>query len=913
MKKVSIILILFSIAFVAWAQSPKREFRATWLATVWSLDWPKTAKISSTGNEKQIAAQKTEMIRILDSLYTANMNAVFFQVRSRCDAMYNSKFEPWSTDLVSVRGMDPGYDPLAFVVEEAHKRGIEVHAWMNPYRFESSISQGSWSGQAGDYAESNPDWVLRVGDASILNPALPEVRQRITDIVDDIITKYDIDGIVFDDYFYLQGIKTEDAAEQEKYNTTGMPVADWRRGNVNRMIAQVYNKLQEKKPYLRFGVSPAGVYDAGQAVTDSYGVKNTPITAGYAYNGIYCDPLAWLQEGTVDYISPQIYWTIDSNNDYRRLSEWWSYIGHHFSRHFYSSHTLSGMGTTATQALKVKISDEEVPVTSLSGIERESVMQLQEVTTRAFGFNEIGNQIQCNRDYDVNDAPGSVFYSTLKFYTTKGFIENIRQSHFSAKALPPAIFWKDHDSYEVVSDLSRAGDKLAWTPATGNIRYAVYAIPRSALTSGNVLSAASLLGISYSATYDLPAKYTSGDTYTFAVSILDRYGNEFAPVLLGQAASQLPAAELTSPANDATVVLPTLFKWNPVSGADAYRLEISTEADFSLLIAAREVSENSFSSTKLFPMNEGQTYYWRVISRKVGAKDGISASRSFVANPFAITSPADGSQEMVLTPHFSWTAVGEDASYRIEIATNNTFANTVFSREITTSTLTLPESVLVGFTTYYARVSVVINGEEALTKVISFSTGEYIPGIPVIISPSNNEIIGGTNITVNWQNQPYAKSFRVELSKNPDFSTPRETKVKSTDAFVYQALYESLDPGTYYIRARSDYAAAYTGWSEVITAILNGGTGISTEQSLQNIMLVKDNQGNWQLAFYLDKPQTTSVELYNMSGLKIMSFAEQVALEGNQLIELPLGAIPNGVYLLTLKAGSSTKVLKLVK
>ena len=335
MKKVSILIILFSIAFVALAQSPKREFRATWLATVWSLDWPKTAKISSTGNEKQIAAQKTEMIRILDSLYTANMNAVFFQVRSRCDAMYNSKFEPWSTDLVSVRGMDPGYDPLAFVVEEAHKRGIEVHAWMNPYRFESSISQGSWSGQAGDYAESNPDWVLRVGDASILNPALPEVRQRITDIVDDIITKYDIDGIVFDDYFYLQGIKTEDIAEQEKYNTTGMPVADWRRDNVNRMIAQVYNKLQEKKPYLRFGVSPAGVYDAGQAVTDSYGVKNTPITAGYAYNGIYCDPLAWLQEGTVDYISPQIYWTIDSNNDYRRLSEWWSYIGHHFSRHFY--------------------------------------------------------------------------------------------------------------------------------------------------------------------------------------------------------------------------------------------------------------------------------------------------------------------------------------------------------------------------------------------------------------------------------------------------------------------------------------------------------------------------------------------------------------------------------------------------
>ena len=157
MKYLYSILFLSLFLISGYAQTPKREMRATWLATVWSLDWPST-KITETGNSAQIKAQKDQMIRILDNLASVNINAVFFQVRSRCDAMYKSSYEPWSSDLVSERGKEPGYDPLAFVVEEAHKRGIEVHAWMNPYRF--STASTYWDGQAGDYRETHPEWIL---------------------------------------------------------------------------------------------------------------------------------------------------------------------------------------------------------------------------------------------------------------------------------------------------------------------------------------------------------------------------------------------------------------------------------------------------------------------------------------------------------------------------------------------------------------------------------------------------------------------------------------------------------------------------------------------------------------------------------------------------------------------------------
>ena len=200
-------------SYAADALKPKREMRSAWVATVWQLDWPQNT-ITETGNKTQIDRQKKDMITLLDSMAVNNMNAINFQVRNRSDAFYKSSYEPWSADLVSKRGMDPGYDPLQFVVEECHKRGLECHAWVNPYRYESV--NGQWSGFPGDYRKDHPDWVMDQGGASILNPGHPEVIKRIVDICKEIITNYDVDGILYDDYFYLSG--TPMSADADLYS-----------------------------------------------------------------------------------------------------------------------------------------------------------------------------------------------------------------------------------------------------------------------------------------------------------------------------------------------------------------------------------------------------------------------------------------------------------------------------------------------------------------------------------------------------------------------------------------------------------------------------------------------------------------------------------------------------------------------
>ena len=317
---------------------------------------------------------------LLDSVKAANANTVYFQVRGRCDAMYKSSYEPWSSDLVATRGMDPGYDPLLFAVEEAHKRGIEIHAWFNPYRYESVLHQ--WDGTPQNYRESHPEWLLDYSDGSILNPAMPEVRDHITAIIQEVVQNYDIDGVVFDDYFYMSG--TTDDMDDELYqqsNPDNLSRADWRRQNVNKLIAQVYRMIQSEKPYVRFGISPAGVWCTDATIAERYGVTPTPVGSDWAYDDIFCDPMAWIQEHSIDYISPQIYWTIGSSSDYTLIAEWWSQIVRQFGCHFYSSHSASDLssakmpskyGKTTTGSLSFDLNGEKVSSKVLSPIERKT-------------------------------------------------------------------------------------------------------------------------------------------------------------------------------------------------------------------------------------------------------------------------------------------------------------------------------------------------------------------------------------------------------------------------------------------------------------------------------------------------------------------------------------------------------------
>lgn len=499
LKRSALAAVLLAIAALPMSSGVKREVRSVWMATVWALDWP-----SSTSST---TAQKNEMVKYLDVLQKNNFNAVYFQVRTMSDAFYKSSYEPWSSYLTGTRGKDPGWDPLAFVVEECHKRGMECHAWVNPYRFSTG---SNWS-TAQDQALKSAGMLLAYTKSdgkttTILNPGLESVRKRIVDVCKEIISNYDVDGLVFDDYFYPEGIPvTSSAGDYDLWQKSGasMTFGDWRRNNVNQMVADVYKMVQQQKPYVRFGISPAGAACTSAAVAAKHGIDRCPVASDWQYDGIFSDPVAWLEAGTIDYISPQLYWkTNHKTNPFGPMTKWWSYVAKHFGRHHYASHSISFLNSSNTTG------DWEV----------------------------IGKQVQFSRDYTENEAPGAVFYSAAYVTGKKqsGFGEWLQVNKFQNKALTPAIDWKKSDLEKVqVSALSKRATVLSWA-GVDNVRYSVYAVPESVNveTLDSNIPAEYLLGVSYKTTYTMPDDKKSG--YNYAVCVLDRYGNEYEPVYYGQ-------------------------------------------------------------------------------------------------------------------------------------------------------------------------------------------------------------------------------------------------------------------------------------------------------------------------------------------------------------------------------------------
>lgn len=499
LKRSALAAVLLAIAALPMSSGVKREVRSVWMATVWALDWP-----SSTSST---TAQKNEMVKYLDVLQKNNFNAVYFQVRTMSDAFYKSSYEPWSSYLTGTRGKDPGWDPLAFVVEECHKRGMECHAWVNPYRFSTG---SNWS-TAQDQALKSAGMLLAYTKSdgkttTILNPGLESVRKRIVDVCKEIISNYDVDGLVFDDYFYPEGIPvTSSAGDYDLWQKSGasMTFGDWRRNNVNQMVADVYKMVQQQKPYVRFGISPAGAACTSAAVAAKHGIDRCPVASDWQYDGIFSDPVAWLEAGTIDYISPQLYWkTNHKTNPFGPMTKWWSYVAKHFGRHHYASHSISFLNSSNTTS----------------------------------DWEEIGKQVQLSRDYTENEAPGAVFYSAAYVTGKKqsGFGEWLQVNKFQNKALTPAIDWKKSDLEKVqVSALSKRATVLSWA-GVDNVRYSVYAVPESVNveTLDSNIPAEYLLGVSYKTTYTMPDDKKSG--YNYAVCVLDRYGNEYEPVYYGQ-------------------------------------------------------------------------------------------------------------------------------------------------------------------------------------------------------------------------------------------------------------------------------------------------------------------------------------------------------------------------------------------
>ncbi len=487
-RYVLVCLVLLSNLSIL-ASNPKREFRSTWLATVASIDWPNVKN-----NE---ASQKAALDDILDALEQANMNAVCFQVRSLCDAMYKSSYEPWSSQLTGSRGKDPGYDPLAYLIEEAHKRGIEVHAWVNPFRYETS---------AGAFGTEDPvrkrmsKYILSYSNGSfsgtILDPGRPEVREYNVQVAKEIVENYDIDGMLFDDYFYPYGGTTNEDAESKAIYKTDPNQTDteWRCENIDKAMKAYYDMIQETKPWVRFGIAPFGIWTVDSKWADKYDISLPSGIIGMdALKTLACNTISWMDGGYVDYISPQLYWsTQSSGQSYITLSKWWSDMAKLFT-------------DKRTDGKKIHFFSSNADY-------------------QGYGNAEMGLEIDYNRQYDQLGAPGAIFYNTNQFIAT-GLPAYLSANQFSTLALPPTMDWKEAEALAAPTNLTLNGSTLSWTHPTAE-RFTVYAYTKGTSPSKAMADPSNLVGVVYGKSIDL----SHIDRYplrTLAVCAYDRYGNEY--------------------------------------------------------------------------------------------------------------------------------------------------------------------------------------------------------------------------------------------------------------------------------------------------------------------------------------------------------------------------------------------------
>ncbi|MHB1688524.1 MAG: glycoside hydrolase family 10 protein [Ignavibacteriaceae bacterium] len=497
MKYFVVSLFFIQINLLSQSLPPKREFRGVWIATVRNLDWPSSNNLTTT-------EQKAQLISILDSLKTVGINAVIFQVRSEYDAMYNSSIEPWSYWLTGAQGKPPNpfYDPLQFVIKEAHKRGMELQAWFNPYR--AVITNSAYKAAQNHVTVNHPDWVVTYGDSKILNPGLPQVRNYVVSVIMDVVRRYDIDGVHLDDYFYPYpkgNLAFNDEAVFKKYHYGFTDKDDWRRNNVNLLIKMVHDSIQAVKPYVKFGVSPFGIWKSGVP---------PGITGFSSYNKIYSDGVYWLKNHLIDYIAPQLYWSFGGKQDYEKLMQWWA--SKTYGRHLY----------VGLAAFKIN----------------------------SLGVSELLNQIRTGRNN--SDVEGNILFRSLDgvLDNQHGFADSLKKNLYRYPALLPVMMWKDSISpnppvnlrYRTIAANNKI--ELDWDPPAPAIdgdtafRYVVYkfmGIPHSGGLHGYAkrstinqddLTAAHITAVEGTNKSDA-AIFSDEDQY-FVVTALDRLSNESA-------------------------------------------------------------------------------------------------------------------------------------------------------------------------------------------------------------------------------------------------------------------------------------------------------------------------------------------------------------------------------------------------
>jgi uncharacterized lipoprotein YddW (UPF0748 family) len=704
-------LIWFSLVPLLPAQQPfvgaKREFRGVWIATVKNYDWPLKPTMSTQQQQDSLRA-------LLDDFAAARFNAIVFQVRPECDALYLSSIEPWSYWLTGSQGTgpSPAYDPLQFALDEAHKRGMELHAWVNPYR--AYREDNTYPRHPTHVTQQHPDWVITCPDGyRFLDPGLPQVRDHVARVVADIVRRYNVDGIHFDDYFYPY--PEHNFTKQDSLtwvaNRRGFSwdsVAFWRRDNTNLLMRQVYDSITAIKPWVKFGASPFGIWRS-----------NVPsgITGLSAYDDIYCDALAWLQGGYVDYIVPQLYWAFGGAQDYGTLQPWWA--SQRNGRHFYTGNA------------DYKILQSGWPA------------------------DEINNQIRYNQS--VGNAQGSVQFRAYNLRGNDGgIVDLLKADAFRYPSLVPVMDWKETTPPNAPGNLQMTFNsaltayELQWQApgiaADGDSasRYAVYRFRTPTPMPGDLLNPRNILSLSGDTKVIPVARIDSADVqYSYAVSALDKNNNESALSAPVTVTATLTAPALVSPADgEQHFARNAQASWKRPPGATLFRFQLDSTGTFAALglLINRTTQDTSIVPSGLQTL---KTYHWRVIAGSQLAESPVSATRSFKTSwpvPPTLVYPV-AARGVPRNPTFVWNSTG-GTSYRIHVYDYIT-GDTVVNATATDTTLKCPV-LLTASRTHTWKVSAASQyGESDWSALVSFQTGTTVldvttPGLPDRVELAQN-------------------------------------------------------------------------------------------------------------------------------------------------------------------------------
>jgi len=493
MQKTLYIFVFIISTLKVWAEVPKREMRAVWVTTVANIDFPSQPNLSTE-------EQKQEIRQLLDLHQADGINAIIFQVRPAADAFYQSEMEPWSRYLCGKQGQAPTpfYDPLAYIIEEAHKRHMELHAWVNPFRVRSNKTD--------QLVEEHPYmqnkwWGWDYNGKTYFDPGIPDVREHTMQVVLDIVRRYDIDGIHFDDYFYPyrshSNAKLPDENTFRRFGGEYYPdrIEDWRRENINILIRELSQAIKEEKAWVKFGISPFGIWKNTTSKEDKLPTKN----ATSNYDILYADVIKWLKEGWIDYCAPQLYWAIGYKPaDYAKLLKWWN--ANSYGRNMYIGHSL----------YKINSQSEEEAWRSPLEIER---------------------QIDALRQMD--HISGSIFYSSKHLTKRKDVAplrEALRENYYKYYSLMPTMAWIDDKApdppraIQVIS--SPRGNRIAWeaprykSEMDKAYRYIIYKVEEK---SRHMLNAENIGAITDETNYYLPPNTKWG---YYLITAIDRMQNE---------------------------------------------------------------------------------------------------------------------------------------------------------------------------------------------------------------------------------------------------------------------------------------------------------------------------------------------------------------------------------------------------